>query len=167
MPKCEVPVNEKPEPILGAQCDIKRATVSDLFACPEITELLQEYADQSSNTELPPANPQQEIYMRMEEAGFFHVIAAFRGRELIGFAAVVVAVLPHYGVPVATMESIFVRNRHRHYGAGIKLVREAENLAREQGAKGLLVTAPAGGRLSLVMPKIGYRKTNTVFFRVL
>ena len=165
MRSSEVSVKEKPEPILCGQCEIMRTSVRHLFACDEITGLLQEYADQSSNPELPSANPKQELYLGMEEAGFLHVIAAFLGNELIGFATVVVAVLPHYGVPVATMESIFVRDRHRRSGAGIKLVREAEALARDEGAKGLLVTAPAGGRLSRVMPKIGYRETNTVFFR--
>ena len=46
-----------------------------------------------------------------------------------------------------------------------RVLREAEAMATRLGVVGLFVSAPMGGRLSHVLPGIGYRQTNQVFFR--
>ena len=66
---------------------------------------------------------------------------------------------------VATTESFFVDPDKRQSGAGIKLLRIAEAVAKDLGAVGLLVSAPFGGKLADVMEKVGYTETNRVFFR--
>ena len=70
-------------------------------------------------------------------------------------------------MPLAVVESYFVASKHRKSGAGLALLREAERIASDRGAHALLVSAPHGGRLADVMPRVGYRETNRVFFRSL
>ena len=43
----------------------------------------------------------------------------------------------------------------------------AEELAAKMGAKGLFMSAVADGRLEKAAPLMGFRKTNTQFFKVL
>jgi GNAT superfamily N-acetyltransferase len=74
-------------------------------------------------------------------------------------------VIPHYGVAIAVTESFFVGKEYRKSGAGLKLLRAAE--AHAEGAPGLLVSAPVGGTLAEVLPHLGYRETNRVFFKEL
>ena len=76
-----------------------------------------------------------------------------------------VPVLPHFGRKVGVSESYFVAAEYRKTGAGLRLLHAAEEAAREAGAVGVLVSAPTGGILERVMPGVGYRETNRVFFK--
>ncbi|QQV54340.1 GNAT family N-acetyltransferase [Ralstonia syzygii subsp. celebesensis] len=129
--------------------------------------LLAEYAAESGIPELGAAHAQVEIYRALEAGGVLHVLGAFRGDDLVGFAFVLVSVLPHFGQVVGTTESYFVTRDARKGGAGLALLRAAEKLSRERGAKAFMVSAPAESRLTCVMPGAGYRETNRVFFKAL
>lgn len=144
---------------------IRPCTVADIESAPNA--LLAEYGRESAIPELGPVNPQFPIYKVMEANGSVRMIGAFRGDQIVGFIALLVSVLPHFGVVVGTTESFFVASHDRKSGAGLRLLRAAEDMAREMGAVGFFVSTPVGSRLERVMPGIGYRETNRVFFRSL
>ena len=146
---------------------IRQCTISELEAAPNIHDLLAEYAEESSIAGLPTPAAQVETYRAIESSGALHIIAAFEGDLLIGYITVLSTVLPHYNEVVSVTESYFVSKEHRSSGAGLKLLRSAERFAREIGSLGLLVSAPTGGALSDVLPRVGYKETNRVFFRSL
>lgn len=148
---------------------IKPITCDDMEHSPNLGELLAEYAAESriEGLEAHKTGVQVGTYRALEAAGVLHMLGAYEGDKLVGFLLMLVSVLPHYGVKAATTESYFVQAMHRSGGAGAKLLHEAERIAREAGAVGLLVSAPAGGRLARVLPHAGYTHTNEVFFRSL
>jgi len=139
----------------------------DAVSDPNFTALLDEYAEESAISGMPAPNCQTEMYRTLEGLGVFHVLASFKDDEMTGFLSLMVSVLPHYGVPVATTESFFVAKAHRKGGAGLRLLRGGERVAKSLGAVGLLVSTPFGGKLSKIMPRVGYRESNRVFFRSL
>ncbi len=116
---------------------------------------------------MPPAIANAEMYMNLEKAGSLHTIGAFLNDAAIGFITVLLSVIPHYSTLLAITESFFVAKAHRNTGAGLKLLRAAEDCAKEHKSPGLLVTAPFEGDLFRVLPRLGYRETNRVFFRKL
>ena len=124
----------------------------------------EEYAREGAIMGLPPPRAKFDLYAQLEASGALKTFLAFQGK-LIGFINVLVTEIPHYQEPVAVCESFFVLPAHRQSGAGIKLLREGERVAQERGAKGLLVSAPFGGILAKVLPRLGYRETNEVFFK--
>jgi GNAT superfamily N-acetyltransferase len=144
---------------------IKDSSVTEVESARCFRKLAVEYAAESAIAGLPPPNAKREAYLRLEQSGVLHMISATKDGQLIGLIAVLMAVLPHYGVPVAVSESFFVAKAHRKTGAGLKLLRAAEDKARALGSPGLLVSAPFEGDLFQVLPRIGYRETNRVFFR--
>lgn len=144
--------------------EIRRCLVSDIQQSPAVDDIVREYADESSIKEIGEAEPDFAMYQSMEESGVLHAIGAFDGDDLVGFAFVFYYGLPHYkGRCIATTESIFVLHKHRKNGAGIKLIRAAESMARELGAPALLISSPYGGRLATVLPQLSYRQSNQVF----
>lgn len=145
--------------------EVRRVSLSTLIDDQRFQILVDEYTDESSIKDMPPINWQRSMYQQLEAIGVFSVLAAYESGELIGFMTMIVTVLPHYGVKTATTESVFVAQAHRKGGAGLKLIREAEKLAAELGAVGILLSAPHGGKLSDLAPKMGYRQTNEVFFK--
>lgn len=147
--------------------EIRRCTTAELEAAPNLYEVLEEYAAESSLKELGPARAQVETYRALEASGFFHPVGAFEDGMLVGFILPIVVVLPHYGVVAATVESFFVLKSERKKGIGLRLLAYAQELAKRLGAKALLVSAPVGGALARVLPHYGFRHSNDVFVRQL
>lgn len=145
---------------------VKLFSIADFEAAPNLAELLTEYAEESALGELGEANPQFSTYKQMEAMGVARMIAAFQGDTLVGFIVLLVSVVPHFGKPVASTESFFVARAARKTGAGLKLLHEAEQIARESGAVGFFVSAPTGSKLADVLDNLKpYRETNRLFFR--
>jgi GNAT superfamily N-acetyltransferase len=144
---------------------IRRSTYAEIL---ESRDLLEEYAAECSIPEIGPINPQAEMYRAMEGMGLAHMFAGFHGEQLVGFASLLVSILPHYGKKAATVESLFVDKRHRANGYGIEIVDAMEEFAKGEGCIVILYIAPVGSQLErLLSLKKGYRKTNSVFCRVL
>ncbi|NLX17566.1 MAG: hypothetical protein GXY45_11465 [Ramlibacter sp.] len=104
-------------------------------------------------------------YLHLEAAGLIHVVAAHDGDRLIGFAVLLLSEHLHFSRMVATVEAIFALPET---GAGAELMRFLEGFARQQGAAGLFISAPTGGRLDRVMRRSrSYSQTNAVFYKPL
>lgn len=149
--------------------EIRPCTVAELEAAPNLAEVLAEYAREASLPELGEPTPQTATYRALEASGMFHPIAAFdENSRLLGFILPIVVTLPHYGVVAATVESFFVSQAERPKGIGLMLLMLAENLAKNLGAKALLLSAPAGGVLDEVLFRTKrYRYSNTVYVTAL
>lgn len=145
----------------------RKCTFAEVESNPNFLALLREYADEAAIEGLPPPGEKMMTYRTLDASGFFHIFCAIGGEALVGFIAVLMPVIPHYGIAIAVAESFFVAQNHRKYGTGLKLLRMAETFARGEGSPAMLVTAPKGGRLAEVLPRVGYRETNRVFMRSL
>jgi GNAT superfamily N-acetyltransferase len=144
---------------------VRKMTFAELTSHGNFPDLVREYAAESKAAGLPPIDDKLAQYRLIDGSGFFHVYGASVGEGLIGFIAFLLPVLPHYGVTIAVAESFFVAQESRKGGAGLKLLRAAEDHARAAGSPALMVSAPTGGRLAEILPRLGYRETNRVFLR--
>lgn len=148
--------------------EIVRMPVAEFQARDELPELLAEYAEESALAEYAgSAGPQWATYLELERLGMLHLLVALAGDRVIGFASVLVSVLPHFGVPVASTESYFVAKAWRNTGAGLGLLAEVKRVAAEANACGLLVSAPEGSRLAQVLERTDMRASHRVFFKPL
>lgn len=147
--------------------EVRRINVTEAFASQSFPALCREYAKESAIDGLPDPQEKLSAYQALEASGSdaFCAYGAFLDDELIGFVALLTPVLPHYGIAVAVAESLFVAAEHRKTGAGTLLIRQAEKHAREMRSPGMLFSAPSGGRLAMLLPRIGYRETNRVFMK--
>lgn len=148
-------------------CTVRRISVTEAFTHSTLPALCREYAEESAIYGLPDPQEKLAAYQALEAGGsdVFCAYGAFLDDMLIGFIVLLTPVLPHYGVAVAVAESLFVGKAHRKTGAGTLLIRRAEQRAREMRSPGMLFSSPSGGRLSVLLPRIGYRETNRVFFK--
>lgn len=145
---------------------VKKRAFSEIEGDDRFPALAREYAAESAILGLPPAGEKFAIYPAIESSGIFHIYGAFIDGSLVGFIALLLPVIPHYGVAIAIAESFFVAKEHRKSGAGTQLRHAAERHARDAGSPALLLSAPTGGRLAKVLPHVGYRETNRVFMKV-
>ncbi|WP_428659504.1 GNAT family N-acetyltransferase [Reyranella sp.] len=146
---------------------VEACPLADMFAAASFPQLAAEYARESLIDGMPQPAPDWNAYAALEAAGLLHGFAASVDGELVGFITVLRAKPPRYAAPVAVTESFFVARAHRRTGAGLKLLRAAEDKARALGVPALLVSAPSEGVLAQVLPRRGYAETNRVFFKEL
>lgn len=144
---------------------VRRCSVKELESNTNFPALVTEYKEEAKIAELPDPDQTLSSYRLLDNMPIFACYGAFKDDLLIGFVAVLTPIIPHYGVALAVTESLFVQKQYRNTGAGLKLLREAELHAKRCYAPGLLVSAPAQGQLAKVLPKMGFRETNKVFFR--
>ena len=136
-----------------------------MLAAPNWSALLDAYAAECGNTGIGTPEMQVNTYRALEASGALKIAAAYHDGELAGFLFYLLAVLPHYGRLVAVSESYFVDPARRDTGAGLALLRAAEAGATDAGAVGLLMSAPAGGRLDRMLAASRYEHTNAVWFK--
>jgi GNAT superfamily N-acetyltransferase len=146
---------------------VRHISVAEIFVSPGFSWLCQEYAAEAAVVGLPDPHEKLAAYQALEASGsdVFSLYGAFLGDALIGFVALLTPVLPHYGTAIAVAESLFVGSAYRKTGAGLLLIRQAERRAKELHSPGLLFSAPSNGRLSVLLPRIGYRETNRVYLK--
>lgn len=142
--------------------EIRRTTFDEV----RLSGLPEECAEESSIKELPPPVIGWDQYKAMEEAGYIYPLGAYLGSSLIGMVFILSPPIPHYeGIKLAVTESYFVAKAYRKSGAGLRLLKAAEEYAKESGCIGILVSSPFDGDLSQVLPRVGYRETNVVFYK--
>lgn len=143
----------------------RKCSIEEIQGEGNLGQMLREYAEESAIEGLPNPCAQMETYRVLETMGM-EIHGAFVDGLLVGFVTVLISPLPHYGVTIGVTESLFVMKAHRKKGIGLRLLRVAELSAQIRGAKGVLVSSPAGGALEKVLSlKSQYRKTNSVFFK--
>jgi GNAT superfamily N-acetyltransferase len=129
-------------------------------------DLLAEYAAECSIAEIGEICPQPQIYEALEKAGIVHLFGGYVDGQLVGFASLLMTILPHYGRKTATVESLFVAQAHRGSSIGAVLMATMEATAKDAGCAAILYSAPAGGKLErLLEARKPYRRTNAVFCR--
>jgi GNAT superfamily N-acetyltransferase len=144
---------------------VRKCSLAELKGNAGFPALFKEYAEECALRDLPAPDEKLAAYDAIERSGVFQIYGAFCGEKLVGVVAVLTPVIPHYGVAIAVAESLFVAKRHRKSGAGIRLLIAAERHAKDIGSPALMVSAPVGGVLAEVLPRLGYRETNRVFLR--
>lgn len=141
--------------------EIRRISYVDVLDSPA---LLAEYGAECSIPEIGTPDPQRETYARMEATGLMHSFGMFDGADLVGFAAILVFVLPHYGKQIANVESLFIAKSHRRGFVGTKFLRHIEAWAEKNKCPNVLYNARAGSRLEKLLFSLKrYQRTNSVF----
>lgn len=149
------------------QLTVRPCTAAELEQAPAFGALMAEYLAEAGRAITADPAPQIAMYKAQEAAGTMRFAGAWAGGDLVGMMVVALSVVPHFGMTVATTETLFVSAKARKTGAGKALLSLADDMAREYGAVGVLVSAPVGGVLSKVLPRSGFKHTNELFFKAL
>lgn len=122
--------------------DVKKISLTELFARPEFTALCDAYAEEAGNAEFGLWSIDHTAYLATEENGVGQAFAVFDEGKLVGFAFAILTVQPHFQrVNVLFVDALFVAEEARRTGAGLRLIQALKNHARECKADGLLLGA--------------------------
>ena len=144
--------------------EIKEISAREVYSSPEFDQIVRDYAQEGGNPDLGNAVPSLEFYDRMEKSGSLRCAAAFDGDRIVGIVFVLATVYPHFGKIVASVESIWLAKSHRAGGVGLRLIRKAQDLARDMGACGVYFGARVDSRLGQLYSRL-FTPMNTIFWK--
>jgi hypothetical protein len=140
---------------------IRPVSYATILDDPNWPALLAEYAAECSIPELGAPSPQRDLYELLEKSGVFQAFGVYDGETLVGFACVLIYVLPHYGAKIAATESIFVQ---KNYPLGTALMSHIERYAKEKDSSAFLYSAPVGSRFDRMLSAYSKaRHTNNTY----
>lgn len=149
--------------------EIRKCAVAEIFDDPKCGALFAEYTIECANPMLGPTRPERGRYEAMESIGMAQCFSYREGGALCGFACLLTAVVPHFGLSHGTVESLFVARTARCAAVWFAFRRVIEDFARESGCGTIFYTAPVGSSLARILSHEDdlYRNTNLVFGRSL
>ena len=113
-------------------------------------------------------DPDVAAYQRLADAGVLFALAAIAGEEVLGYCTVIVS--PHLfnpAVVVAANDALFVTPSARRSMVAGRLIRAAEDEARERGATRFAWHCRAGTALAETLRAHGYSTVDEVVARAL
>ena len=123
------------------------------------------YAQESKGSLIPTHKPDKELYLRLYETGALMVLGVFDQDKLVGFMSGITSIMPHYGEPATTIESIFVLKEYRGNNTGKKLIQKMEEICSTSVA--MFISSPVNGVLGKYIGRLGYEETTRVFTKKL
>jgi len=75
---------------------IRPVSYADIFNHPSFSALTEEYGAECSTLGRP--NPQPDLYDLLERSGGFQAFGVYEDEALVGYASVLIYVLPHFGI---------------------------------------------------------------------
>lgn len=145
---------------------IVQCRAQEIFDDPDGPLLIEEYSAECAIALLGKPAPRRDMYENLEACGMGHCFAAYEDGRLVGFAMLLIAVVPHYTLSCANLESLFVT---RAASCGGELMQRVEEYARKCGCTAIFYAAPVQSRLAklLFLQEDLYVHTGYVFARSL
>lgn len=142
---------------------IAETTVSDKIDA--LFPLLQAHRDELATAKhLMEVAPNLAAYRALEQCGALLALVAYRGNEIVGYSINFIGPHMHYSnLRYAHNDALYVKAGHRGGRLGLRLMRETERLAKEQGAAMMMWHAKPGTALEKLLPRMGYAVQDIVF----
>jgi GNAT superfamily N-acetyltransferase len=147
---------------------IKKIDYCVLNKLPGFDSVREEYMLETAIKEMLPIEENLDLYGKLNEHGSMITLGVFDDDFVVGYANLLLSPNLHYSKTTASTESFFVKSNYRNTGAGKKLLKEMELIAKENGAVAFMVSAPTNSKLSVVMNKSkSYQEVYKSFFKSL
>lgn len=149
--------------------EIKEIDVSEEDIQIGIEALMYEHFDETSS---PESRDKLKLdwkkYIQIQEVGNLILLGAFSEGILVGYVCLILAEPLHYmKTIVAVSDTIFLAKEFRQSSAGIRLIKEAEEEAKNRGAFSVCWYAKENSSLEKIFRKKNYKVRDIIFTKEL
>lgn len=144
---------------------IDRCKWNDIRTATNLDRLVEECRKEGGAEGLPEGKLSHEMYQKLEDSGVLHIVRAREDEKLLGCINILIYVSPHYSVKLAQVDLVYLDEKYRTAGAGLRMVKEAEIIAQEQGALGISFNAHVHTALEDLLNVKKYKLTHRVYFK--
>lgn len=132
---------------------------------PLIVDHWQEIALDKETVKL---DPDWDEYDRLATAGQLHLLTARVNNELVGYYVGIVKPHLHYKNSLTAFNDVlYIKPEHRQGMVGIRLFKEIERTLKERGVQKTYMNTKAHHDFGVIMERLGYKKTETIYTKVI
>lgn len=139
--------------------------IDDLLGDASFRALAAEYDEEVTTPGTPTLAEKLALYRPFEANHEYCALAATHDGLVVGLLTFLAPLASPFGRITATSETFFVARKYRPTGAGLRLVRLAEDRARGLGSPNLLISLHQNSDLLKVLPRVGYSEFNHAFLK--
>lgn len=132
-----------------------------------MTTLIQQHHEEVEDPRLPLV-PDYNTYMELEKLGMFHGFTVRKEGKLIGYATYTTTpMLHHLTTKAAVCDLLYIDPAHRGGWLGIKLLKFAESVLKDRGAKVLMINIKTKYDFGVMLKRLGYGQTEVQYAKYL
>lgn len=139
--------------------------IDDLLGNTSFRALASEYDEEVTTPGTPTLAEKLELYRPLEASRQYSALTATHDGLIVGLLTLLAPLSSPFGRITATSETFFIAQKYRPTGAGLRLVRLAEDRARGLGSPNLLISLHQNSDLLRVLPRVGYSEFNHAFLK--
>lgn len=146
----------------------KNVPMEEVF--PLVEELTAEHWEEiANNKEAIKLAPDKEKFLMLQKVGVLTNAFAYDDGRVIGYVVVLTNPHLHYMFDkIAFVDVIYLKKKYRNSSLGVRLVKMAEELAREAGASVITHhTKPHHVNLEKIITKMNYKFSESIFTKLI
>lgn len=144
---------------------IDRCKWNDIESAAGLDRLVQECRKEGGAEGLPEGKLSHEMYKKLEANGVLFIVRARDDDKLLGCINILIYVSPHYSLKLAQIDLVYLDKEYRETSAGLRMIKEAEAIAQEQGAYGISFNAHVHTSLEDLLNLKKYTLTHKIYFK--
>jgi hypothetical protein len=135
----------------------------------EVEPLLVRHWDEIAlNKDTVPLDPDWDMYLRIEEAGFVCAITARRDGVLVGYVNYIISRNLHYrSLLVAEGDIFWLAPECRKGTAGIRMLRCAEGVLKEGGVNKIVNKVKLHFDIGVLFERMGYKPIERIYAKMI
>ncbi len=144
--------------------EIRELPYRELEQCQGFAEVVAEYQEATTNPAIGAPSVQFDRYRELDALGTLKCLGAFADNALVGLSSVLFARSQHYGFPIASIDSFYLRKDYRTGTNGLRLIRAVKALVKNEGAPGVVFMAPPDTNYEKVCQRLGMVHTHSAYW---
>ena len=102
-------------------------------------------------------------YLTMQDIGMHYIVFALDAGMIIGYMSMFCAESPHTREITATTDTIYIDKKYRKNGLGVKMIKTAEEEAKNREAKHIMITFKNDQKHPKIVEECGFFSYETIY----
>lgn len=143
---------------------IEQKPLDWLVSHPEFQTWVDEYIEECKNVHVAVPGFFEEKYRASEAEGVLRTIVVTDGEHLAGASWILVTKAAHYSFPMVAVDAFYLRKAWRKGRTGLDFLKAAKDVAKNEGAPGLVFMAPPDSTLDRLCARLGMVNTHKAYW---
>lgn len=115
-----------------------------------------------------PLDPDWDEYDSLAAKGRLHLLTVRNDGELVGYYVGIVRPHLHYkSTLMAFNDVMYIKPAYRQGMVGVKIFKEIERTLKERGVEKMFMNTKEHHNFGVILERLGYRKTETIYTKVI
>lgn len=125
----------------------------------------EHYSEIEDNTDIFPLNVNKQTYKALDDVGLCFYMYAYDGDKLVGYSGNIINEHPHFQIKCCQNDCLFLSKKYRKGRAGLKLIKETEQYAKELGCQAMYWSVKSNSSFDKILELLHYKDDYSIYMK--